>query len=292
MWTPAFARVATARSLKAICIPAWAVLCFALRQPIRWRIIARNNEFYHALSDTHYAMTVRDGAYYQRRWQIGFGGKHVNVEELKIDYVLGSGNHARSYLHRTARGTLIELPLGWYSEKGGYWAMSPGFDSRHPATRRLISYECVFCHDGYPQIPPGHEASGSEPAFTGDLSEGIDCQRCHGPGASHVETVQRAGASPEKIRATIVNPARLSPKLRMDLCMQCHLEPTTTALSCFGPAFQSRTVFIHPRRAAGRFRIGFRSSTRNSTTMTSSKSSAVPRTGFVNRDVSAKARRR
>ena len=40
--------------------------------------------------------------------------------------MLGSGNHARSYLHRTARGTLVELPLGWYSEKGGYWAMSPG----------------------------------------------------------------------------------------------------------------------------------------------------------------------
>ena len=190
---------------------------------------SRNNEFYHALSDTHYAMIVRDGAYYQRRWQIGFGGTPANVEELKIDYVLGSGNHARSYLHRTARGTLIELPLGWYSEKGGYWAMSPGFDSRHPATRRLVSYECVFCHDGYPRIPAGHEAPGSEPAFSGDLPEGIDCQRCHGPGASHVETVQRAGASPEKIRASIVNPARLSPKLRMDLCMQCHLEPTSTA---------------------------------------------------------------
>ena len=35
--------------------------------------------------------------------------------------------------------------------------------------------------------------------------------------------------APEKIRASIVNPARLSPKLRMDLCMQCHLEPTSTA---------------------------------------------------------------
>ena len=190
---------------------------------------SRNNEFYHALSDTHYAMIVRDGAYYQRRWQIGFGGTPANVEELKIDYVLGSGNHARSYLHRTARGTLIELPLGWYSEKGGYWAMSPGFDSRHPATRRLVSYECVFCHNGYPRIPAGHETAGSEPAFSGDLPEGIDCQRCHGPGASHVDTVQRAGATPEKIRASIVNPARLSPKLRMDLCMQCHLEPTSTA---------------------------------------------------------------
>src|SRR5450432_3002406 len=198
----------------------------------------RNNEFYHLLSDTHYAMIVRDGAYYQRRWQIGFGGNPTNVEESRIDYVLGSGSHARSYLHRTARGTLIELPLGWYSEKGGYWAMNPGFDSPHPATRRLVSYECVFCHDGYPRIPPGHDAPGSEPVFSGDLPEGIDCQRCHGPGGSHVRTVQAAGANREHpeparqpgIRASIVNPARLSPKLRMDLCMQCHLESTSTAI--------------------------------------------------------------
>ena len=133
-----------------------------------------NSEFYHPLSDTHYAMIRREGAYYQRRWQIGFGGKETNVEESSVDYVLGSGNHARSYLHRTPRGTLIELPLGWYSEKGGYWAMSPGFDSRHPATRRLVSYECVFCHDGYPRIPAGHDAPGSEPIFSSDIL-GISC---------------------------------------------------------------------------------------------------------------------
>jgi hypothetical protein len=118
---------------------------------------ARNNEFYHSLSDTHYSMVLRDGRYYQRRWQVGFWRQETNIEESRIDYVLGSGNHARSYLHRTARGTFIELPLGWYSEKGGSWAMSPGFDSRHPITRRLVSYECIFCHDGNPRIPAGHD---------------------------------------------------------------------------------------------------------------------------------------
>ena len=188
-----------------------------------------NHEFYHSLSDTHYSMILRDGGYYQRRWQIGFDGRETNVEEARIDYVFGSGNHARSYLHRTARGTFMELPLGWYAEKGGYWAMSPGFDSPHPVTRRLASYECIFCHDGYPRIPAGHDAPASEPVFSGDLPEGIDCQRCHGPGGNHVATVQVAGADRARIRASIVNPARLSPKLRLDLCMQCHLEPTSTA---------------------------------------------------------------
>src|SRR5690348_10054971 len=123
--------------------------------------IKSNPEFFHSLSDTHYSMIARDGAYYQRRWQLGFAGKETNVEELKIDYVIGSGEHARSYLHRMASGAFIELPLGWYSEKGGYWGMSPGFDSRHPPTRRFVSYECVFCHTGIPKIPTGHDAPGS-----------------------------------------------------------------------------------------------------------------------------------
>src|SRR5438876_641510 len=173
-----------------------------------------NNEFVHAASDTRFSMIQRDGAYYQRRWQIGFSGKETNVEELKIDYVLGSGSHARSYLHRTSRGSLVELPLGWYAEKRGSWGMSPGFDTAHPQTRRLTSYECVFCHTGYPKIPPNHEAQGSEPVFVGELPAGIDCQRCHGPGGKHVRS---------PVRGSIVNPARLDSKLQMELCMQCHL---------------------------------------------------------------------
>jgi len=186
-----------------------------------------NTEFYHSLSDTHYSMIFRDRAYYQRRWQIGFDGTETNVEEMKIDYVLGAGDHARSYLHRTPRGTLIELPLGWYSERGGYWGMSPGFDSRHPQTRRVVSYECVFCHDGYPKVPSGSDVPGADPVFTGDLPEGIDCQRCHGPGGQHIRATQTSGAKLSDIRGRIVNPARLSSKIQMELCMQCHLELTS-----------------------------------------------------------------
>jgi predicted CXXCH cytochrome family protein len=218
---------------------------------------ARDNEFYHSLSDTHYSMVVRDGRYYQRRWQVGFGGKETNVEESLIDYVLGSGNHARSYLHRTSRGTFIELPLGWYSEKGGLWAMSPGFDSRHPITRRLVSYECISCHDGNPRIPAGHDGPGSEPVFDGDLPEGIDCQRCHGPGGNHVRAAQTAGASREQIRAGIVNPSRLSPKLRMDLCMQCHLETTSTAFPSRIRRFNRGPFSFTPGEPLGAFVLSF-----------------------------------
>jgi tetratricopeptide (TPR) repeat protein len=186
-----------------------------------------NNRFYSSLSDTHYAMMIRDGAYYQRRWQVGLNGAETNVEEMKVDYVLGSGDEARSYLHRTSRGTLLELPLGWYSERGGYWALSPGFDSKHPQTRRTVSYECTFCHTGYPQLSTQALSQSIAPVFTGKLAEGIDCQRCHGPGDQHVHVAQNPNSTVADYRSTIVNPAKLEPKRQLEVCMQCHLEPTS-----------------------------------------------------------------
>src|SRR5687768_11297168 len=65
--------------------------------------------YFHRASATFYQIVARDGGWYQRSWQIGFKGQEESVGESRIDYVMGSGNHVRAYLHRTARGTLIEL---------------------------------------------------------------------------------------------------------------------------------------------------------------------------------------
>ena len=184
-----------------------------------------NNGYYHPESDTHFTMLERNGKYYQRRYQVGFQGEQTNVDEKEIDFVLGSGNHVRTYLHRTSAGALLELPLAWYAEKGGYWAMNPGYDKPdQPNSRRKINYECIFCHNAYPDIPAGHDQLRSEPLFTGALSEGIACQRCHGPGRRHIQIAQGIGATHEAITNAIVNPARLTSARQMEVCMQCHLE--------------------------------------------------------------------
>ncbi|MES1257884.1 MAG: tetratricopeptide repeat protein [Acidobacteriota bacterium] len=176
------------------------------------------NGYYHAASDTWYEMTERDGKYYQRRFQKGPAGEERNVDVKSIDFVLGSGNHARTYLHRTPQGTLAQLPLGWYAEKGGYWAMSPGYDNAlQPGSRRPIGYDCMFCHNEYPKAAPATGRFGDPPVFADALPEGIDCQRCHGPGEMHIQ----AKGDP----ARIVNPARLSDERQMEVCLQCHLEP-------------------------------------------------------------------
>jgi predicted CXXCH cytochrome family protein len=186
-----------------------------------------NNRYYHPASDTHFQMLQRDGKYYQRRYQIGFGGKETNIDEQQIDFVMGSGNHARSYLHRTAAGALVELPLAWYAEKGGYWAMGPGYDRPDPPdSRRKVGYECMFCHNAYPQTPASHGDYRAEPVYSA-LAEGIDCQRCHGQGDRHIAQAQTPGATTDAIRKSIVNPARLDPARQMEVCMQCHLETTS-----------------------------------------------------------------
>jgi predicted CXXCH cytochrome family protein len=218
----------------------------------------RQNTFYHRISDSYFTMLLRDGRYYQRRHQIGFGGKETNVEEKEIHYVMGSGNHVRTYLHRTSRNTLVELPLAWYAEKGGYWAMNPGYDrADHQGFRRKVSYDCMFCHNGYPEKDSIVPQFGKEPVFSARLPEGIDCQRCHGPGGKHVSVAQAPGSATETIRGTIVNPARLSPDREMEVCMQCHLETTSFPLPNSIQRYERAPFSYHPGEPLANFILYF-----------------------------------
>ena len=103
--------------------------------------------------------------------------------------------------------------------------MSPGYDRDYIPPPNTIAYECMSCHNGYPRIPAGH----SREASCTRAREGIDCQRCYGPGANHVRMAQ-TGAGSAAIRASIVNPKRLAPDRQMEVCMQCHLETTSLRL--------------------------------------------------------------
>lgn len=186
--------------------------------------------FYHALSQSWFTILQRNGEFFQRRHQTDSSGRQTNVFEKRIDYVLGSGNHARTFLHHAPNGALTELPLGWYAENGGTYAMNPGYDRPdHEGFRRVISYDCMFCHNAYPSIPPGHGKPLSPQLYSLPLPQGIDCQRCHGDGVRHAR-LAAANAPRTQLRAAIVNPARLSPARQMEICMVCHLEPTSFPL--------------------------------------------------------------
>lgn len=251
----------------AVCTGCHAELAAGFRKTGMGRSFARvrpelvpgfGKVFHHKASDSYFTMLSRDGRYYQRRWQIGFDGKETNVDEKQVDYVIGSGNHSFTYLHLTGRGTLQVLPLSWYSEKGGYWDMSPGYDQPDfPGSIRPVHYECMFCHNAYPKIPEALEhAANAEMTFLEPLPEGIDCQRCHGPGQRHV-ALASAGAAREQIRSAIVNPKRLTPEREIEVCLQCHLETTSLDLPHSIRRFDRAPFSYAPGQPLGDFRVEF-----------------------------------
>ncbi len=185
------------------CRPCHALIFDAYRKTGMGRSFSRATQvpplesFTHVKSQRSYSVIQRNGAYSLRRAQPEL--------ERTIDYVIGSGNHSKSFVHRSAAGKLIELPLSWYGDK---WAMSPGYDRPdHSDFRREVTDSCLFCHNGYPS------------AANSGLALGIDCQRCHGPGEAHVK---RTGA--------IINPGKLDSARRLEVCLQCHLESASRTL--------------------------------------------------------------
>ena len=137
-----------------------------------------------------------------------------------VDYVVGSGNATRSYLHAAggdAHGAyLTEAPLTWYVERA-FWALSPGYEQTNQRFDRPITLDCLTCHDAR----PGHEPSQN---FFTDVPLGISCERCHGPGSAHVAAFEAGGEPSETL---IVNPASLTADRQLDVCQQCHLTGET-----------------------------------------------------------------
>jgi predicted CXXCH cytochrome family protein len=224
---------------------------------------SKNNHFYHAPSNTYFEMIRRGADYFQIRYQLGYEGTRTNVEETKIDYFLGSAIHARAYLHRSADGRLLQLPVTWYSEKGGYWWMAPGYDSPdHIFGQRAITYDCIFCHNGYEAIPASHNRLGDEPVYSGgNLPEGVDCQRCHGPGQNHIQAAGKQGAKPgvnlAAVRAAIVNPSKLSPDREAEVCLQCHLQTTEFSLPHVVKRYDRGDFSYRPGQPLADFELAF-----------------------------------
>lgn len=213
--------------------------------------------YYHKASNRYYTLNHRNGSYFVSRHQLDQSGKVINQIEKKIHYVLGSGNHGRTYLHRTPWGALYQLPLAWYSERGGHWGMSPGYDRPdHKGFSRRIDYACMFCHNAYPELPDGADSHGKDPLFPSNLPTGIDCQRCHGPGSDHLKAL-RLGAPIESIQESIVNPAKLDSNRELEVCLQCHLESTTKALPAMIRNYDKGFFSFQPGKVLGKYILHF-----------------------------------
>lgn len=180
--------------------------------------------FFHERSQQYFEMRRRGESIVFRRYQLAADGAPIHVFEQTVDWILGSGHHARTYLYRTPGGELYQLPIAWYTATRE-WRMAPGFDRRdHDGVTRRVRHECMFCHNAYPEVAKQSLSYWRSQSLPEHLPEGIGCQRCHGPGAKHAAAVMR-GAASDEIRGAIVNPARLDARRRMDICYECHMLP-------------------------------------------------------------------
>ncbi len=141
--------------------------------------------------------------------------KHIE----KVDYIVGSGQHTNSHIFST-NGYLHQMPMTYYTQKQT-WDFPPGFENGfNTRFSRKIGLECMSCHNALPDFQ-----QGSENKFNA-IPEGINCERCHGPGSIHVQ--QRSTGTKidtsKYIDYSIVNPGKLPIDLQFDVCQRCHLQ--------------------------------------------------------------------
>lgn len=177
--------------------------------------------YFHERSQQYFEMRRRGDALVFRRWQLAADGAPIHVFEQKVDWILGSGHHSRTYIYRTPGGELYQLPISWYT-RTREWRMAPGYDrADHEGVTRRVRHECMFCHNAYPQLAAEPLSYWRSQTFPAELPEGLGCQRCHGPGAKHIAAAVSGGNA----RSSIVNPARLDVRRRNDVCYECHMQP-------------------------------------------------------------------
>ena len=149
----------------------------------------------------------------------GANGEVLYDQSVPVQFAVGSGIRGRSYL-TNRDGFLFMSPIGWYSE-GKRWDLSPGYrPESHQRFDRQVSDGCLACHAGRMNTVAGlSDAYDSKRPF---LEEAIGCERCHGPGGSHVARHQTGGDP--SLLDQIVNPGKLDSVRQEAVCNQCHLQ--------------------------------------------------------------------
>lgn len=172
---------------------------------------------YDAQNDFYYQAYTRDSALYIKEFRLSDEDTtHLRVQP--VSYIVGSGQHTNSHLFNI-NGYVYQLPMTYYTQEGK-WDLPPGFESNNVRFARTIETECMTCHNAYPQQVPGSENKYLK------IEEGIDCERCHGPGSLHLAE-KLAGHIVDTAKGpdyTIVNPKRLPVSLQMSICQRCHMQ--------------------------------------------------------------------
>ncbi len=168
--------------------------------------------FTHRASGFRYRVS-RDGGQYSVEFSKIGGNLKVRKELI---YYVGSGATARSYVQADG-GFLFESPVAYYSGVSK-WDLAPGYGSyAYPYLSRPILPGCLSCHASFLNPIAGTQNRFATPPFA---EGGVACERCHGPGESHIAKMKSGRVEGG---AAIVNPAKLDAGRRDGICSQCHL---------------------------------------------------------------------
>jgi hypothetical protein len=165
----------------------------------------------------HYEVFAREGKLYQSEYALNPARQDVFRETHKLDFLIGSGANGIGGIVQQGE-YLFEAPLSFYS-KTGEWALSPGYEFGDYGFNRPILAGCIVCHSGRPRIRSSQSAKMMDPPFD-ELA--IGCENCHGPGETHIVSLEMGSPSSMGSTSYIVNPAKLSPWLSNNICLSCH----------------------------------------------------------------------
>ncbi|MGI4899779.1 MAG: multiheme c-type cytochrome [Janthinobacterium lividum] len=157
-------------------------------------------------------------------------GKITNSQ--RFDIVFG-GIKGETYVYWKG-DQLFQLPLSYFNRLK-IWGTSPGYDASQVDYSRAIGTRCFECHSSFinenlQQTKNLHQAESFDKS---SLILSIDCERCHGPLANHVEFQT---ANPDQKTAKFVAQYQsLSRAQKLDACAVCHSGNKSTMLkSTFG----------------------------------------------------------
>lgn len=158
------------------------------------------------------SMEKRDSGLYQVAWQHG-------EEKIakRFDILTGSGAKGQTYLS-WYNNELFQLPISFLTA-ANEWANSPGYDPRKVIYNRPVTSRCLECHSTYFNVisPPNKEP---EEYDHNQILYGVECEKCHGPGAKHVE--YQTQNPKDQVGRYIINPSKFSRQQSLDLCGLCH----------------------------------------------------------------------
>ena len=169
----------------------------------------RNRFVYNAHMEV--VMEEKDGRFYQSAL---FNGLPMESEAFGI--VIGSGRKGQTYLYWDA-DRLLQLPVSYYTPLDT-WANSPNFPTNMVYFGKRAKGQCMECHTSYARVTETEDRGTV--IDSASILYGIDCERCHGPGAQHVawHTAHRG----ELAGRYIINVRHLSRRQRLDACAFCH----------------------------------------------------------------------